>query len=144
MAGLVKMSGLCRMASETRAHPRTSVSVIRHDQAFGIAAKIVRSQFCHTDSLRALLYYVPDRLLCDAIAPNAAHFGHFAEYPATVNCSGSQPLVQFGNDPVGNRNRSDVSCLAQQIDNGPVFFPLLQMVESQTHGLMPSQTARQE
>jgi len=34
--------------------------------------------------------------------------------------------------------------LPQQIDNGPVLFPLLKVVESQAYRLMPSQTACQE
>jgi hypothetical protein len=31
-----------------------------------------------------------------------------------------------------------VSFFAMQINNSPVSLPLLQVVESQTHGLMPS------
>jgi hypothetical protein len=34
-----------------------------------------------------------------------------------------------------------VSCLALQIDNGPVFFPLIQMFESQATGFVPTQPA---
>src|SRR6266568_2812187 len=108
------------------------------------AAKVMRRQLCHANSFRILLYHMPDRLLCDAIAPNAAHFSYSAENPAPVDPSSMEPLVQFRNHPVGNGDRSNVSSLTQQIDNGPVILALLEMVESQTDCLMPPQSACQE
>ena len=86
-----------------------------------------------------ILHNVPDRLLFHAVAPDAAHFSDFAEDPAPVNPSSTQPVIQFRNDPVKNRHRADVCSLAQQIDNRPVILPLLEMIDSQGDGLMPSQ-----
>ena len=34
-----------------------------------------------------------------------------------------------------------MSCLALQIDNGPVFLPLFQMFDSQANGFVATQTA---
>jgi hypothetical protein len=98
----------------------------------------MRRQFCDAYSLRTFLYNVPDRLFCHTVAPDVARLVHLAEDPAPLNISSFQPLVQFRDDPIGNRNRSDVSAFAQQIDNGTVVLPLLEMVESQADSLMPS------
>ena len=98
----------------------------------------MRRQLCDAYSLRTFLYYVPDRLLCHTFAPDMARLVHLAEDAALVNISSFQPLIQFRDDPIENRNRSDVSPFAQQIDNGTVVLPLLEMVESQADSLMPS------
>ena len=37
----------------------------------------------------------------------------------------SKPLVKCTSHPIRNRNGSDMASLAHQIDDGPVFFPLL-------------------
>src|SRR5258708_21965605 len=42
------------------------------------------------------------------------------------------------------QNRSDVSCFAHQINNRPVFFALLQVINPQANGFMPSQSTRQQ
>jgi DNA-binding winged helix-turn-helix (wHTH) protein len=47
----------------------------------------------------------------------------------------SAPIVQFGSYPIGNR--SNVASLAHQINNGPVLFALLEMIQSQSYGFMP-------
>ena len=39
------------------------------------------------------------------------------------------PLIQDRLDPVRNGNRSDVPAFADEIDYGPMFFPLLKMFE---------------
>jgi hypothetical protein len=36
------------------------------------------------------------------------------------------PIMQLRNDPVGNRNGSHMSALAQQVDNRPVFLPAVE------------------
>ena len=50
-----------------------------------------------------------------------------AEQPSLINSGRGEPIVQFGSHPIGNRNRSNMASLAYQIDNGPVFFALLEM-----------------
>jgi hypothetical protein len=39
------------------------------------------------------------------------------------------PLIQGRLDPFGHRNRSNVPALANEIDDGPMLFPLLKMRE---------------
>jgi hypothetical protein len=67
-----------------------------------------------------------------------------AEKFPSINCGGGEPIVQFGSHPIRNRNRSDVASLANQINNGPMFFALLEMLQSQRHGFMPPQAAREQ
>jgi hypothetical protein len=60
-----------------------------------------------------------------------------------MNCGRGEPIVQFGSHPIGNRNRSDVASLANQINNGPMLFALLKMIQGQSHGFMPPQPTRE-
>jgi hypothetical protein len=39
---------------------------------------------------------------------------------------------------------SNVASLADQINNGPMLFGLLEVIQSQRHGFMPSQAAREQ
>jgi hypothetical protein len=45
--------------------------------------------------------------------------------------------VEFGSHAIGNRNRPNMASLANQIDNGPMLFALLEMIQCQSHGFMP-------
>jgi hypothetical protein len=85
----------------------------------------MRGQFRHSDSFRAILHNVPDRLFRHAVSPCPPHPGNPAKDPAPAIPAALSPLVQLPFHPVRDWNRSDVSCLAHQIDNRPVFFALL-------------------
>jgi hypothetical protein len=61
---------------------------------------------------------------------------------SSINGGRREPIVQFGSHPIGNRNRPNVACLTNQIDNGPMLFALLEMIQGQSHGFMPSQPTR--
>jgi hypothetical protein len=67
-----------------------------------------------------------------------------AEQFSSINCGCGEPIVQFGSHPIGNWNRSNVASLADQINNGPMFFALLVMIQSQRRGFMPLQAAREQ
>jgi len=64
-------------------------------------------------------------------------------FPRSITACG-EPIVQFGSHPIRNRNRSDVASLANQINNGPMLFALLEMIQPQRHGFMPPQAAREQ
>src|SRR6266581_327168 len=81
---------------------------------------------CHTDALRGFLHDVPNRLYRHAISPRPSYFVDPAEQPSSIDCGCGEPIVQFGSHPNGNRNRSNVACLAHQINNGPMLFALLE------------------
>jgi len=65
-----------------------------------------------------------------------------AEQPSSINCGCGEPVPQFGPNPIGNRNRPNVTSLANQINNGSMLFALLQMIQCQRHGFMPPQPTR--
>src|SRR5215831_15523346 len=46
--------------------------------------------------------------------------------------------------PCGHRDGADVPCLSLQIDNGPVFFTLLNVAEVQLNCLMARQATRKQ
>jgi hypothetical protein len=61
-----------------------------------------------------------------------------------VDLGGNEPIVEFVSHPIWNRNRPNVASLANQIDNSPVFFAPLEIIQSQGHGFVPPQPAREQ
>ena len=116
---------------------------IRHSLGFGIASQIVRRQPRHPDASGGFLDDVPNRLYRHPISPCLSHFVDPAKQPSSINCGCGEPIVQFGSHPIGNRNRSNVTSLAHQINNGPMLFALLEMIQCQSHGFMPPQPTRE-
>src|ERR1700739_3588371 len=106
-------------------------------------SQIVRRQLLHSDALGGFLHNVPNRLHRHAISPCPSNFVDSAEQLPSINCGWGEPIVEFGSHPVGNWNRSNVASLADQINNGPMLFALLELIQSQRHGFMPSQAARE-
>src|SRR5580704_13759952 len=85
------------------------------------------------------LHDVPNRLYRHSISPSPAYFVDPAEQSSAINGGRSEPIVEFGSHPIGNRNRPNMASLANQIDNGPMLFALLEMIQCQSHGFMPPQ-----
>jgi hypothetical protein len=106
-------------------------------------SQIVRRQLWHTNALGRFLHDVPNRLYRHAISPCPSNFVDASEQFSSINCGCGDPNVQFGSYPIWNRNRSNVAALANQINNGPMLFPLLEMIQSQSHGFMPPQPTRE-
>jgi hypothetical protein len=63
--------------------------------------------------------------------------------PEVISRAG-QPNVKVLFNPVRHRHRSYVTALSDEIDNGPMLFPLLQMGEAQLHGFVPPQAAGEQ
>ncbi len=105
--------------------------------------QVVGRQLRHADASGGFLHNVPNGLDRHSISPCPAYFVDPAEQPSSINGGCGEPIVQFGSHPIGNRNRSDVASLANQIHNGPMIFALLEMSQGQSHGLMPPQSARE-
>jgi hypothetical protein len=97
------------------------------------AAQVVRRQFIQSNSFCRILHDVPDGFLGHAFTQDPPHLRHSTEDLASVDPSSIQPDSQLFHYPAGDRNRANVSCLALQIDNGPVFLPLFKMFDSQTN-----------
>jgi hypothetical protein len=111
---------------------------------FGIASPIVRCQLRHSDASGGFLHNVPNGLYRHPISPGSSHFVDTAKQLASINCGCGELILQFGSHPIGNGNRPNVASLANQINNGPVLFALLEMIQCQRHGLMPPQPTREQ
>jgi hypothetical protein len=115
---------LLQLASRCVAKPSTGPS------------QIVRRQLRHSDASGGFLYDVPN--------PCPSYFVDPAEQFSSINSRCGHPIVQLASHPIANRNRSNVASLADQINNGPMLFALLEMIQCQSHGFMPPQTAREQ
>jgi hypothetical protein len=111
---------LLQLASRSMAEPSTGTS------------QIVGRQFRHADALGG------------AISPCPSNSVDPAEQFSSINSSCGEPIVEFGSHPIRNWNCSNVASLADQINNGPMLFALLEVIQSQRHGFMPSQAAREQ
>src|SRR6266446_1698212 len=127
-----KKLNLLQLASRCVAEPSTGPS------------QIVWRQLRHSDASGGFLHNVPNRLHRHTISPCPSYFVDPAEKFPSINCGCGEPIVQLGSPPIRNRNRSDVASLADQINNGPMLFALLEMIQSQRHDFMPPQAAREQ
>ena len=109
---------LLQLASRSMAEPSTGTS------------QIVRRQLRHADALGGFLHNVPNRLHRHAISPCPSNFVDPAEQSSSINCGCGDPIVQFGSYPIWNRNCSNVASFTDQINNGPMLFALLEMIQS--------------
>ena len=107
-------------------------------------SQIVRRQLRYANALGGFLHNVPNRLHRHAISPCPSDFVDPAEQLSSINCGCGEPIVKFGSHPIGNRNRSNVASLTGQVNNVPMLFALLEMIQSQRHGFMPPQAAREQ
>src|SRR4029077_2943575 len=74
------------------------------------------------------LHNVPNRLYRHPTSTGSSHFVDATEQFASINCGCGEPILQFGSHPIRNRNRSNVASLADQINDGPMLFALLEMI----------------
>jgi hypothetical protein len=106
--------------------------------------KVVGSQFLQSDPLRRILNDVPNSLLGHAFTLSPSHLGDPTKDLSSVDPRCIQPDAQFFHNPAGHRNRSDVSGLAFQVDDGPVFLSLFQMFESKGDSFVSTQTTGEQ
>jgi hypothetical protein len=103
--------------------------------------KIMRSQLLQSNPPCRILHDVPDNFLCHAFTQDPPHLRHSTEDLTSVDTRSIQPDSQLFHYPTGDRNRANVSCLALQIDNGPVFLSLFKMFDSEANGFVAPQAA---
>src|SRR5258707_4766585 len=123
---------LLQLASRSMAKPSTG------------PPQIVWRQLRHADALGGFLHNVPNRLHRHAISPCPSNFVDSAEQFSSINSSRGEPIVEFGSHPVRNWNRSNVASLTHQVDDGPVFLPLLKMIHRQCDGFVSSQPTHEQ
>src|ERR1035438_6956580 len=83
----------------------------------------------------ACLHYVPNNVLCDAVAPNRAVLSYRSEELAADDGYALCPPVNGGLDPSWNGNRSHAATLADEIHNRPVILATLDSVNSKPDDL---------
>ena len=123
---------LLQLASRRMAEPSTGPT------------QIVWRQLHHAKALGGFLHNVPNCLHRHAISPSPSKFVDPAEQFSSINCGCGELIVQFGSHPIRDRNRSNVASLADQINNSPMLFALLEMIQSQRHRFMSPQSTREQ
>src|SRR5258708_13488334 len=110
---------LLQLASRSMAEPSTGPS------------QIVWRQLRHADALGGFLHNVANRLHRHAISPCPSNFVDPTEQFSSINSSRGEPIVEFGSHPIRNWNCSNLSSLADQTNNPPILFSLLDTIQSQ-------------
>ena len=113
-------------------------------QAGAGAPQVMRSQFLQPDPFCRILHDVPDGFLGHPLTQDLPHFRYSTEDLASVDPRCVQPHSQFFHYPPGDRDGANMSCLALQIDNGPVFLPLFQLFDSEGDSFVATQTAGEQ
>src|SRR2546425_419228 len=130
-----------RVQAETESaqvlRPPNGITVHTYPQVMG-------SQVLDASTLRGRFYHVPDRLRCDAIAPDLAQPTYSSEDRPTVDASRHDPLIEGAFRPHGNRNGPNVLSFANQVSDYPVLLVDLEIFRSESNQFGPSQSASDE
>src|SRR5436305_14547386 len=92
-------------------------------------------------SLATASHHVPDDVLRDASAPDLSTSRNCPKDPSLCNPGCRSPLIECLFCPKRNRNRTNVTALADQIDNRPVALARLNVVHLQPGQLGAPETA---
>ena len=103
--------------------------------------EIVRRKFAHANFCRELFDDAPDELLRHLFTPNLAGATHAAEEATTGDSSGFHPVVQEIAHPIGDRDGPNVTSLPAQVDDCPMPFALLEVINCQTSEFMTPKSA---
>jgi hypothetical protein len=99
---------------------------------------------CDTNTPRAFLHDMPNRLFRDALSPCLSNLVHPADQPSSINCGCSKPIIQLSAHQSGTGIVRTWPPFADQINNGPVLLALLRMTQSPSHGFVPPQPTREQ
>ena len=91
----------------------------------------MRRKLRHTQLGCELLNYMPDHLFCYAFTPNGSRPRNASKQSPTSDPSRHDPFIGDLLDPVWNRVRSHMTRFPNQVDDRPVIFALLQMIQGQ-------------
>lgn len=94
-------------------------------------------------SLGAVLYSMPHRPFRYALSPGFACTANAPKHATFAHAAGHEPGVDGAFNPVRNGHRSNVPALADQIDDGPVILPPLEMIHVQFCRRFPAEPATQ-
>ena len=120
------------------------LSACRVAQARAGPTTIVGRELLNSSTLCTGSHNVPDDLFGDAVAPNRALAAHAPKDSPIPDACRLSPFVDCCLDPIGDRHSTDMPALAHQIDQGPVFLPLLDIAKLELGNLGPAQTAAEK
>jgi hypothetical protein len=106
--------------------------------------KIVWSEMVQLHSLSAPSNDVPNDILGDPLAPRRSMPAHRAKYSARRYLRQNSPSIDCLLDPSRHRNRTDMTAFANQVYDGPMSLPDLQILNSKSRELGPAQSAAYE
>ena len=87
---------------------------------------------------------VPNDVLGDTFTPRRSMAAHRAENPARRYLRQISPSIDCLLDPSRHRNRADMTAFANQVYDGPMSLPDLQIFNSKSRELGPAQSAAYE
>jgi hypothetical protein len=96
------------------------------------SAEVVRSKVNELRLVGAPPNHVPDDVFGQSSAPRCSMTAHCSEDPARCDFGGRRPAIHGGFHPSRHRNSPDVAALADQVYDGPVPLPYLQVIHFQT------------
>ena len=99
----------------------------------------MRRKLRHTQLGCELLNYMPDHLLCNALTPNGSRPRNASKQSSTSDTSRHDPFIGDPLDPVWNRDSSHMTRFPNQVDDRPVIFALLHMIQGQFGQLTTTQ-----
>ena len=102
----------------------------------------MRRKLGHTQLNGELLNYMPDHFLRYELTPNSSLPRNASKQSSTSDSSRHDPFIDLL-DPVWNRDRSHMTRFPNQIDDRPVIFALLQMIQRQFGQLTTTQPTPQ-
>lgn len=88
----------------------------------------MRRDVLQSCSLTAFSDHVPDDILGDPGAPDFSASGHGAKNLSGPDSRGRNPLVERLLRPLRNRNRANMATFTDEIDDGPVPLPGLNVI----------------
>ena len=99
----------------------------------------MRRKLGHAQLGCELLNYMPDHLLGYALTPNGSRPRNAPKQSSTSDPSRHDPFIGDLLDPVWNRDSSQMTRFPNQVDDRPVIFALLQMIQGQFGQLTTTQ-----
>jgi hypothetical protein len=100
---------------------------------------IVGRELLNAGALCTGSHNVPDDLFGDAVAPNRALAAHARKDSPIPDACRLSKFVDCCLDPIGDRRSTDMPALVHQIDQSPVFLPLLDIAKLELGDLAPAQ-----
>ena len=91
----------------------------------------MRRKLRYSDLPCKFLNHMPDNLLCYSFTPHGSRPRNASKQSPTSDSGCREPIINDLFDPVWNGHSSNMARFPNQVNDGPVIFGLLQMIERQ-------------